>query len=79
VDGVGLRILRDGGLEVVEGICEGEVRHQLAPWILAQHAHEIARHAAAQAPGLSDAVRLAQLVERYGLSPLELQPFLHVQ
>ena len=45
VDGVGAQIVRDAGIEVIEGVCEREVRHQLAPWVLAQHPHEPLRRA----------------------------------
>jgi diaminohydroxyphosphoribosylaminopyrimidine deaminase/5-amino-6-(5-phosphoribosylamino)uracil reductase len=75
VDGVGLRILADGGLEVVEGVCEDAVRRQLAPWILAQHAHEISRYAATHSPGLGETARLDALVERYGLPAAVLERF----
>lgn len=75
VDGLGLRILADGGLEVVEGVCEHAVRRQLAPWILAQHAHEISRYAATQSPDLTPAARLSALVERYGLAAAVLERF----
>jgi diaminohydroxyphosphoribosylaminopyrimidine deaminase/5-amino-6-(5-phosphoribosylamino)uracil reductase len=40
VDGEGIRILRDAGLEVIEGVLEGEVRRQLGPWIMRFHPHE---------------------------------------
>jgi diaminohydroxyphosphoribosylaminopyrimidine deaminase/5-amino-6-(5-phosphoribosylamino)uracil reductase len=76
VDGVGLGILRDAGLEVVAGVCEAEVRQQLASWILAQHPHEIARYAAGQSSAAPRAVRLSQLVERYALSSAVLERFL---
>lgn len=75
VDGAGLSILREGGLEVVEGIGETDVRRQLAPWLLAQHPHEILRYAATQPAALGRDVRLSRLVERYGLSAEELAPF----
>jgi diaminohydroxyphosphoribosylaminopyrimidine deaminase/5-amino-6-(5-phosphoribosylamino)uracil reductase len=75
VDGVGLRILREGGLEVIEGVCEDEVRRQLAPWILAQHPHEISRHAATQTSRSTRAVRLSELAERYGLPAALLERF----
>lgn len=75
VDGVGLSILREGGLEVTEGVCEAEVRLQLAPWILVQHPHEIARYAAARLRHLAGDAQLARLVERYGLSADDLRPF----
>lgn len=37
VDGEGVRILRDGGIEVIEGVCEDEVRKQLEGWVLSHH------------------------------------------
>jgi diaminohydroxyphosphoribosylaminopyrimidine deaminase/5-amino-6-(5-phosphoribosylamino)uracil reductase len=40
VDGEGARILRDGGTEVIEAVCEREVRRQLGSWVLAYHPHE---------------------------------------
>jgi diaminohydroxyphosphoribosylaminopyrimidine deaminase/5-amino-6-(5-phosphoribosylamino)uracil reductase len=75
VDGVGLRILRDGGLEVTEGVCETQVRLQLAPWILAQHPHEIARYAATLSAASGRPARLAALMERYGLPESMLTAF----
>jgi diaminohydroxyphosphoribosylaminopyrimidine deaminase/5-amino-6-(5-phosphoribosylamino)uracil reductase len=49
VDGEGERILRDGGVEVVEGVCEREVRRQLGVWVLAYHPHEPRRRVLALA------------------------------
>ena len=43
VDGQGVRILRDAGIDVIEGVCEGQVRRQLGVWVLAHHRHEIER------------------------------------
>ncbi len=45
VDGAGLKILRDAGIEVIEGVCEGEITRQLAPWIFRFHPHEPERRA----------------------------------
>jgi diaminohydroxyphosphoribosylaminopyrimidine deaminase/5-amino-6-(5-phosphoribosylamino)uracil reductase len=47
VDGVGLTILRDAGVEVVHGVCEQEITRQLAPWIFRFHPHEPMRRARA--------------------------------
>lgn len=40
VDGEGLRLLRERGVEIVEGICATEITRQLAPWIFLHHPHE---------------------------------------
>jgi diaminohydroxyphosphoribosylaminopyrimidine deaminase/5-amino-6-(5-phosphoribosylamino)uracil reductase len=45
VDGEGARILREGGVDVVEGVLEADVRRQLGRWVLAHHPHEIVRRA----------------------------------
>jgi diaminohydroxyphosphoribosylaminopyrimidine deaminase/5-amino-6-(5-phosphoribosylamino)uracil reductase len=47
VDGEGIRILREAGVEVVESVCEGQVRRQLGSWVLAFHPHEPLRRARA--------------------------------
>ena len=65
VDGAGVQILRDAGVEVVEGICEGEVMRQLGPWVLAYHPHEVLRRARA----LADGERVARLAAMYGVDP----------
>ncbi len=46
VSGEGCRILRDAGVEVVEGICEALVRRQLGSWVLEHHPHDVVRRAA---------------------------------
>jgi diaminohydroxyphosphoribosylaminopyrimidine deaminase/5-amino-6-(5-phosphoribosylamino)uracil reductase len=45
VDGQGVRILREAGVNVVEGVCERQVRRQLGVWVLAYHRHEAERRA----------------------------------
>ncbi len=47
VDGEGARILREAGVQVVEGVCENEVRRQLGIWVLTHHPHEPIRRAKA--------------------------------
>lgn len=44
VDGEGLRILRDAGVEVLGDVCGDEVAAQLAPWIAAYHPHAVGRY-----------------------------------
>ena len=45
VDGAGAQILKDAGIEVVEGVCERAVRHQLGSWVFTYHPHEPLRRA----------------------------------
>jgi diaminohydroxyphosphoribosylaminopyrimidine deaminase/5-amino-6-(5-phosphoribosylamino)uracil reductase len=45
VDGVGKQILRDAGIEVIEGICEAQIRRQLGIWVLTYHPHDVVRRA----------------------------------
>lgn len=45
VDGEGARILVDAGIEVLEGVCEAEVRRQLGVWVVEHHLHEPIRRA----------------------------------
>jgi diaminohydroxyphosphoribosylaminopyrimidine deaminase/5-amino-6-(5-phosphoribosylamino)uracil reductase len=68
VDGLGARILREAGIEVIEGICEVEVRRQLGVWVLEQHPHELL----ARAKGLPAAERLERVASIYGLDPAHL-------
>jgi diaminohydroxyphosphoribosylaminopyrimidine deaminase/5-amino-6-(5-phosphoribosylamino)uracil reductase len=45
VDGAGLAILRDAGVEVIADVCADEITRQLAPWIFRFHPHEPERRA----------------------------------
>jgi diaminohydroxyphosphoribosylaminopyrimidine deaminase/5-amino-6-(5-phosphoribosylamino)uracil reductase len=67
VDGQGARILRDAGVEVLEGVCEDEVRRQLGTWVLAYHPHEPLRRARAMAPGRTRAELAAALAGLYAI------------
>ncbi len=67
VDGSGIGIVRDAGVEVIEGVCEREIRHQLAPWILAYHPHEPEARARAFLAEAGDPV--AKLVDAYAIDP----------
>lgn len=71
VDGEGVRILREGGLEVIEGVCEAEVRRQLGPWVLAHHPHDLRRRARSLGPSLSLLARAEALAALYGVDPSE--------
>jgi diaminohydroxyphosphoribosylaminopyrimidine deaminase / 5-amino-6-(5-phosphoribosylamino)uracil reductase len=63
VNGAGTLILRNAGVEVVEGVCEPEVRRQLGLWALEQHPHEPLRRAQA----LPEKERVSLLAEIYGV------------
>lgn len=63
VDGEGVRILRAAGVEVIEGVCEAEIRRQLGPWVLEQHPYELLRHG----ESLPASERVATLAARYGV------------
>jgi diaminohydroxyphosphoribosylaminopyrimidine deaminase/5-amino-6-(5-phosphoribosylamino)uracil reductase len=68
VDGEGARILRDAGIEVIEGVLEREIRRQLGGWVLAYHPHEPARRARAlRAAGVGDLA--GALAEIYAIEP----------
>jgi diaminohydroxyphosphoribosylaminopyrimidine deaminase/5-amino-6-(5-phosphoribosylamino)uracil reductase len=75
VDGQGIVILRDAGVQVIEGVCEAAVRRQLGPWILEHHAHEPRRRAQA----LAEAGRCAHLAEIYGVTPAQIEALLAKQ
>jgi diaminohydroxyphosphoribosylaminopyrimidine deaminase/5-amino-6-(5-phosphoribosylamino)uracil reductase len=66
VDGEGARILRDASIEVIEGVCEREVRRQLGGWVLAHHPHEPIRRARSFGD-LGRAALIAQLVDIYAI------------
>jgi len=63
VDGEGIRILRDAGVEVIEGVLEVEVRRQLGAWVLDHHPHD----ARARSSGYTEAERITRLAETYGV------------
>lgn len=66
VDGVGIQILQNAGVQVAEGVAAAEVARQLGEWILRHHPHAIAREAAALA-GLSRPELITKLAVRYGV------------
>ncbi|NUP04766.1 MAG: riboflavin biosynthesis protein RibD [Polyangiaceae bacterium] len=67
VDGEGARILRDAGVEVLEGVCEREVRRQLGRWVFTYHPHEPLRRARAFASEHGREGVVAMLVETYAV------------
>jgi len=72
VNGAGVLILRNGGVEVIEGICEAEVRRQLGLWVLEQHPGEPLRRARA----LPEQQRVERLAEIYGVDRSRIEVFL---
>jgi diaminohydroxyphosphoribosylaminopyrimidine deaminase/5-amino-6-(5-phosphoribosylamino)uracil reductase len=66
VDGEGVRILQRAGIEVVEAVCEREVRRQLGAWVFTYHPHEPARWVRSLGdPAPADVVN--RLVDRYAV------------
>ena len=74
VDGAGAQILKDAGIEVIEGICETDVRRQLGSWVFAYHPHEPLRRARELAITLSRDDLRAALAEIYGLDLSRVEP-----
>lgn len=72
VNGAGTGILRNAGVEVIEGVCEPEVRRQLGIWVLTHHPHEPLRRAEAM-PGPE---RVVQLAETFGVDRWRIEEFL---
>ena len=71
VDGAGVAIVRAAGIEVIEDVCDGEIRRQLGSWVLKYHPHEVTRRAAAMRDTSQDALR-AKLAELYAVDPASL-------
>jgi len=74
VDGAGAQILKDAGIEVIEGICERDVRRQLGSWVFAYHPHEPLRRARELAITLSRDDLRAALADIYGLDLSRVEP-----
>jgi len=71
VDGAGIFILRNAVVEVIEGVCEQEVRRQLGTWVLDRHPYEPLRRAQA----LPEEQRVARLAELYGVDRSRIEAF----
>jgi diaminohydroxyphosphoribosylaminopyrimidine deaminase/5-amino-6-(5-phosphoribosylamino)uracil reductase len=71
VDGAGTLILRNAAVEVIEGVCEPEVRRQLGLWVLEQHPYEPLR----RAQSLPKQQRVARLAETYGVDRRCIEAF----
>jgi diaminohydroxyphosphoribosylaminopyrimidine deaminase/5-amino-6-(5-phosphoribosylamino)uracil reductase len=76
VDGVGVRILEEAGLEVIEGVCEQDVRRQLGRWVLQYHPHEPLRRARALAATHSPPELVVLLASMYGITPTDVERLL---
>ena len=72
VDGQGIAILREAGVEVIEGVCEAEVRRQLGLWIIEHHPHEVQR----RAQTFLETARLDRLCEVYGVDRVRIESLL---
>lgn len=72
VNGAGVRILREAAVEVIEGVCEPDVRRQLGPWVLEQHPGEMRR----RAEGLPEPQRVARLAAVYGVDEARIEAVL---
>jgi diaminohydroxyphosphoribosylaminopyrimidine deaminase / 5-amino-6-(5-phosphoribosylamino)uracil reductase len=72
VNGAGMLILREAGVDVIEGIREADIRRQLGTWVLEQHPYEPLRRAQA----LPDDERVARLAEVYGVDRGVIELFL---
>jgi len=73
VNGEGIRILHRAGVEVIDGVCEAEVRRQLGLWVLEQHPYEALR----RAPQLPAQERVARLAEIYGVDRARIEALIH--
>lgn len=76
VDGLGVRCLRDAGIEVIEGVATRAITLQLAEWIFRQHPHEPLRRASALmlAPGGTREHTIRALCEHYGVDASRIEP-----
>jgi diaminohydroxyphosphoribosylaminopyrimidine deaminase/5-amino-6-(5-phosphoribosylamino)uracil reductase len=72
VDGEGIAILRAATIEVIEGVCEDEVRRQLGRWVVEQHPHDVLR----RAQRLSEPERIARLAEIYAVDAADIEALL---
>lgn len=72
VNGAGIRILQAAGVEVIELVCEHEIRRQLGPWALEHHPAEPLRRGRA----LPEPERVERLAEIYGVDPARIEALL---
>jgi diaminohydroxyphosphoribosylaminopyrimidine deaminase/5-amino-6-(5-phosphoribosylamino)uracil reductase len=67
VDGQGVHILREAGIDVIEGVCERQVRRQLGVWVLEHHRHEVERRARELAKTLAADEVAAAMADIYAI------------
>lgn len=72
VDGQGIAILREAGVEVIEGILEADVRRQLGTWVIEHHPQDALR----RAQTFSKREQIARLAETYGAEPERIRALL---
>lgn len=73
VNGAGVQILRDAGIEVIEGICEPEVRRQLGSWVFKYHPHEPLERARRLAATLSASELVPVLAKLYAVDAPQVE------
>lgn len=71
VDGAGHAILREAGIEVVEGVCADVITRQLAPWIFRFHPHEPLRRAEVLLASHGEADAARAIAAWYGIELAE--------
>ncbi len=72
VNGEGIAILREAGVQVSEGVSEAEIRQQLGLWLIEHHPHE----PLLRAQTLPAEERLDRLAEIYGVDRVRIQALL---
>ncbi len=72
VNGAGVAILHRGRVEVVEGICEADIRRQLGPWVVEHHPYEPRQRASV----LAERERTARLADIYDVDPARIAALL---
>jgi diaminohydroxyphosphoribosylaminopyrimidine deaminase/5-amino-6-(5-phosphoribosylamino)uracil reductase len=76
VDGEGIRILREAGIEVVESVCEEQVRRQLGSWVLTFHPHEPVRRARAMAGKMTLHELTETMAALYAVDVARIEPLI---
>lgn len=78
VNGLGLSILQQAGVFVMEGVAAHEITAQLAPWIFEYHPHQPLRRASMLLieQGMSRAQVIQDLSDHYSLPKAQIEIFL---